>query len=167
MRDSKKTIYLVVGGVLTLAGCVFLGAGVWMSQNMDYVYSHGTGDVGALPYIMAVIGIPQVLGGLFLFASSGKEERKRKRLLANGEYILAQVTDIVPDYTVRINRFPTHKVECIYTDPLSGRQQKFYSKNFTYDPRGQLTTNVLRVYVDKSRDNYKDYYVDIDSALIG
>lgn len=165
MNSDRSAIGWLCGGVLTLVGGVFAVIGFWMFNNMDYVYKHGTGDVAAMPFIFSIMGVCLLVSGIALLIYCVKKERKRKWLLENGQYVMAKVTGAVPDFTVRINRRPTYRVECSYVEPSTGSTKVFYSRNFVRDLSSLLLGSPVRVYVDKENRDSGNYYVDIDTTI--
>ena len=162
---GRSIVCWFCGGLFTLIGSIFSVFGVWAFNNMDYVYSHGTGDVAALPYVFTILGACLLVVGCILLALAIRAAGMRKRLLRDGQYIMAEITGVVPNFTVRVNRHPTFKVECSYFDASVGKTRRFYSRNFVRDPSDLLTSRSVRVYLDRANHNYKNYYVDMDAVL--
>ncbi len=166
MNDSGRRVFLLVGGIFLLVGAIFAGITVWMLGNMEFLYTHGTGDVRILPYIFGLLGLLLLVVSAILLVHVYRIGKVQKQLLEGGKYITATISGVSADYQVRINRAPTYKVECDYHDPRTGVLHKFHSKNLRYHPGSFLVGKNVRVYVtDKNDYEYKNYFVDIDPLL--
>lgn len=163
-RRTGSKVYLLCGLIFTLTGAASVAAAVLMAANMDVVIRHGRGDVEALPLIFGLTGGIALVLGIVLLALCLRASRTKRRLLERGESILAEITDFPLDYNVRVNGWPTYRVECSYQDPRTGTVHVFLSDNMRFDPSRYVTKRTVRVYVDKSA-GFDDYYVDVDAIL--
>jgi len=162
--NTRANVFLLCGCVFTLVGVIFLFASIMMAANMDYVIAHGRGDVQLLPAIFAFTGGTAVIVGVILFTVCVKQSRMRRKLIRGGDYVVADITGIPFDYSVRVNGWPTFRIECCYRDPRSGAVHIFRSDALLIDPAYYVTQSTVRVFVDRDSD-YRHYYVDVDSIL--
>lgn len=103
--------------------------------------------------------------GFFLLRLYGNEQKKIRRLLERGEYVMADITGFPINYHNRINGIPTYFVKCTYQDPATGTIHVFRSRYISIALLPQkIKADTVRVYVDRSK-GYQDYYVDVDSIL--
>lgn len=103
-----------------------------------------------LGVIFAAIGFPLALVQI-------SRDRRKARLLTDGERIQASVVSVEPVYSVTINNRCPYRVICRYTE--GGTDYLCCSELLRYPP--QLNGSVT-VYRDPA--NWKHYYVDVDSA---
>lgn len=143
--------YLILGIVFTILGALFVGLGIGLS-------------IFALKemILMSLIGLPFLIIGIIFLARVILLKKRQKRLISDGNYLLANISGVQVNYSVNVNGRCPYVVECNYQD-LDGTVHIFRSKDIFYDPTNLFTGDMVKVYVDK--DNYKKYYVDIDSVL--
>lgn len=101
------------------------------------------------------------MGAAFLIVKR-RQKRKIRRLLATGDVIEAEITDIRADVNQSMNGRHPVIVSCRYT-ASDGRIYLFRSGSFWYESYEIDPKRKVRVYVD--RNNPSSYYVDVDSAL--
>jgi len=111
-------------------------------------------------YIVGGIGAVFFLIGMITLLVSGIAGKKKKRLMAEGRKVYAEVTGGSVNYNVRINGRHPYKLECRYTDPATGAIYLYSSGNIFIDPDLYVGRQVA-VYVD--RTDYSKYIVDMDS----
>ena len=75
---------------------------------------------------------------------------------------MAEITGGMLNYNYRLNGRHPWKLECRYEDIFTGAVYLFSSENIWIDPQMYIGQQVA-VYVDG--ENYKKYYVDVDSLL--
>ena len=104
--------------------------------------------------------------GVFLFYPVYKAEKKKKDLLAFGNYIYAVVDSVEKELKISVGKKHEHPyiVYCTYTDEVTGMQYKFKSDTFWIDPYPKIKEGSrIKVYVD-DRD-FINHYVSIEEAL--
>lgn len=143
--------YLILGIVFTILGVLFVGLGIGLSI---FAFKE--------MILMSLIGLPFLIIGIIFLAHVIFLKRRQKRLISDGNYVLANISGVQVSYSVNVNGRCPYVVECNYQD-LDGTVHIFRSKEIFYDPTNLFTGNMVKVFVDK--DNYKKYYVDIDSVL--
>lgn len=157
-------VFLLCGAVFAVVGVLLLTVGVIAAANLDCLMVHGEGDVRLLPVIFILIGgIFTVLGGSFL-AFCVRKHRIKRRLIQEGSCVYAEITAIPMDYSIRVNGWPTYRIECSWQDPSTRILHVFRSENLLIDPACCVTQAAVRVYVDRD-SGFKHYYVDVDSVL--
>lgn len=144
-------VYLILGIVFTILGVIFVALGIVLS-------------LFALKelILLSLIGLPFLILGIAFLVYLLLLKKRQKRLISEGNYVLAGISGVQINYNVRVNRKCPYTVECTYQDS-NGTIHIFQSEDIFFDPTNLFTGNMVKVYVD--RDNYKKYYVDIDSVL--
>ncbi len=108
-------------------------------------------------------GIFLILGIVFLCVVDARS-RTRARLLAEGERIDAQITDVRWDFRVTFNGRHPLVIDCQTQNPADGRVYVFHSEGIWFDPTPYMQNiTALPVYVDP--DNYHRYVVDLSGIL--
>ena len=107
--------------------------------------------------IFALVGIVPLI-----FMYKGKQ--RIKNLLETGYYVYAKVDRLEKNYGYSRNRQHPYMAYCTYEDETTGKKYKFQSPPMwkNPDPVIQVGTR-LKVYVE--RNNYANYYVDVDSLF--
>ena len=163
-RKAGISVFLLCGCIFASVGTLFLVISIFMALNMDYVIAHGEGDVWILPFIFGLLGGIFAIIGFALIVVDMKQRKNKRRLIEQGNYVLANIMGVVADPSVRINGWPTFRVECCWEDRITGTNHVFYSENLAMDPTPMIEQNTVRVYVDRE-SGYQSYFVDIDSVL--
>lgn len=159
-KKMGSSVYLICGLIFTATGAMSLIASVLMALNLDYVKAHGQGDVEALPWIFGFTGAVALAAGIVLIVLHRGSEKKRKYLLEHGRRVMADITGFPLDPSVRVNGWPTYRIECAWTDPRTGETYAFRSQNLVFDPARYVTDKQVPVYMDPQSDG-TDYYVDL------
>lgn len=119
------------------------------------------GDVIFLPtIILCIVGLPFLLVGVFFVIATFRKGNKKKKLVANGKKLYAEVTGGSMNFRYNVNGHHPFKLECQYTDPYTGAVYLYSSGNIWLDPNLYIGRQVA-VYVDPS--DFSKYYVDVDS----
>lgn len=107
--------------------------------------------------IFALVGIVPLI-----FMYKGKQ--RIKNLIETGYYIYAVVDSVEKNYGYSRNRQHPYMAYCTHEDEETGKKYKFQSPPMwkNPDPVIQVGTR-LKVYVE--RNNYANYYVDVDSLF--
>lgn len=107
--------------------------------------------------IFALVGIVPLI-----FMYKGKQ--RIKNLIETGYYIYAVVDRVEKNYGYSRNRQHPYMAYCTHEDEETGKKYKFQSPPMwkNPDPVIQVGTR-LKVYVE--RNNYANYYVDVDSLF--
>ncbi len=148
----------IIGLIFTILGSIFsaLSIGLYlalkskMSEAIIFLITFGS--IGSLFLIIGVI---------FLFSHLFKK-RKMQRLLDNGNYVMAEITETTQNYNIHINGMCPFIVYCQYQS-MDGTVHIFKSRNLYFNPDALLLNQQVRVYYDN--ENFKNYYVDIDEVL--
>lgn len=120
-----------------------------------------TADLLYLPtYILCGVGLPFCIVGAVFLGIMIKRDNKRKRLLQTGQRIFAEVTGGYINLTYQVGRRHPYRLECKYTDAVTGAEYLFSSGNIWLDPQLYLGKQVA-VYLDRA--DFSKYYVDAES----
>ncbi len=154
------TALVVCEIVFGILGIVFTTLGIVLGIFIDEIAasSYSRGDVYILPKIFGFIGIAFLIICIILFFISFKNRMERQRLIENGTYINACVTDVKQNYFIQINHRYPYYVVCEGTNPYTGETLIFKSANTMENP-SDLLGKYLRVYIDY--DNINKYYVEL------
>lgn len=161
---EKKKMKMGISGIMivaltfTLIGVVFLSVG----SSIYLTLREGMPETIIFLIVFDGLGILFFILGLLFFFILIRKRMKIRRLLEKGNYIMAEVSEILRNDTIQINSRHPYVVKCRYQDGF-GKIHIFKSRNLMYNPRGILKDNMVRVYVDG--ENYKHYYVAIDEIL--
>ncbi len=139
-----------------VAGAVFLQAYCKAGDGTS-------GQPGEM-YAVGVIGIVALVTGVVIILMSLHSTRTIDGLVKTGCYVMADITAMPVDRSVSINGMPAYRIECAYTDRITGIEYVFRSRTFFIDPSRAITKDKVRVYVDPER-GYKKYLVDVESIL--
>lgn len=158
-RKSKTgpNALLIVGSIFTVLGALFVAIGL-------ITYCALKGDEAAVLLLLIFGGIGLiffVLGVIFLIVVL-KKKLRNDRLLESGNYVMAQIMEVVLNYNVEVNGRHPYNVRCSYQDSC-GNGHIFKSRDLFFDPTNLFKDQMVRVYVDG--ENYRHYYVDIDEIL--
>lgn len=152
---------LVCEIVFGFVGAIFAASGAVIGIFIDEIATSpdSGGNVYILPRVFGGISIVFLLVFATLFFITMNRKNKQKRLIENGSYINACVTEIKQDYFLRVNFRHPYYVICEGVNPYTGERLTFKSSNVLENP-AQLSGQYLRVYLDYK--NPKNYYVEIN-----
>lgn len=148
---------LIIGIVFTLIGVTFLPLGIILHQmEIDIT------ERVIFLYTFGGIGIVFLIIGVILLILMLKKKKDSQQLLDEGRYIIAEICEIVPNYSIRVNGKHPYVIHCKY-EALDGTIHIFKSRNLFFNPESMLKGTSVKIYTDGK--NYKKYYVDIDEVL--
>ena len=147
--------FWIIGIIFTILGAIFTALGIVL-----YLFVPEVGVIMLLCF--GLCGMPFLLIGIIFLAQQAGKRRTAKKLLAEGNYVLAEIMEVSRNFNVNVNgRYP-YVVRCKYEDSY-GIVHIFRSRNLFFSPESLFRDSFVRVYVRK--DNYRQYYVDIDGVL--
>ena len=163
--SSSSKMYFYCGGIFSVVGVIFIITFLLVMSHWETVAANGRGEVWLIPVALGLISVIMLVIGFLLLRLYSNEQRKIRRLLERGEYVMADITGFPINYHNRVNGIPTYFVECTYQDPTTETVHVFRSRDIgiAFLPE-KITAKTVRVYVDRSSE-YQDYYVDVDSIL--
>lgn len=157
-RKAKSgwTALLIVSLVFMIIGAVYIIIGAIVG-NLDIneqtvIFGYTFGGLGAVLLVVGVICLSLEI----------RKRKRNNRLIHSGKYIFAEISEITMNYAVRVNFRHPYIVICRYQD-MNGYVHTFRSRNLNFDPEPFLRDRMVRIYVEE--DNFKHYYMDIDSIL--
>lgn len=110
------------------------------------------------------MGVIFTLVGIIPLIVIYKGKQRIKNLIETGYYIHAEVDRIEKNYGYSRNRQHPYVAYCTHVDEETGRKYRFNSPNMWRNPEPVIRVGTrLKVYVD--RQNYANYYVDVDSLF--
>ena len=163
--SSGSKMYFYCGCIFSVVGVIFIVTFLLVMSHWKAVSANGWGEVWLIPVAFGLLSLIMLVIGFLLLRLYSNEQKKIRRLLERGEYVMADITGFPINYHNRVNGIPTYFVECTYQDPDTGTVHVFRSRDIgiAFLPE-KITAKKVRVYVDGSR-GYQDYYVDVDSIL--
>lgn len=114
--------------------------------------------------VFLCIGFVLSIVGIVLFILFVIKNNKVKRLLSDGKKITCQIVSIDENYHIMINNRPVFNIKCECVDEIYEKKSTYISEyvSFWQMKRDWLGKNV---YVYVSRENDKDYYVDLKTIF--
>lgn len=147
--------FMIIGIIFTILGAIFTTLGIAL-----YVLLPEEGPIMLLCF--GLCGMPFLLIGLIFLIWQVRKRKLAKKLVAEGNYVLAEIMEVSRNFNVNVNgRYP-FIVRCKYEDS-HGTVHIFQSRSLFFNPESLFRDQFVRVYLN--RDNYKQYYVDIDGVL--
>lgn len=159
MERKAKTSFgarLIVGIVFTAIGIIYLAVGIplyfFLPDRDSRIFTYTFGGLGMVFLIL----------GIVFLALEIQKKRHCNRLLRDGNYITAEISEISLDYSIRVNRRYPYTVICRYQD-MTGTVHMFKSRNLYFNPEPLLQGQTVKIYVDGK--DFRHYYMDIDEVL--
>lgn len=150
---SASQIVAIIFGVM---GLIYLPLGVGMlSASID-------AEEKSAAICFAILGGGFLTAALFLFVYSIFQKRRIQKMVDAGTYVWGEVTDIVPNYNVRINSRNPFMLLVRYQD-RTGNIHIFHSQNLKTYPDRSVIGKQVKVYYEN--ETYKHYYVDAENVL--
>lgn len=141
-------VFLPLGGSFAIAGIVC----ALIRQYVTHIL--------AICFLSTGAGF--LIAGFVCLSIHISKKNRVKRLIANGYYVTAEVNDITCNRMVQVNNRNPYTITAVYKD-ISGCAHIFKSSYLTYNPEPLLESKSVRVYTN--RDDYRHYYMDLDSIL--
>ena len=159
LSKAQNPALLICGAVFLLIGVPFVVIGIAVGLNGNF--ESQTEALGFLLTFCLMGGIFAVLGAVFL-GLEGKTRKNRAALLDGGNYVMAEVVTSQQDYSVNVNGRCGWRLICQYK-ANDGTVHQFKSRLLWFDPMGLLLDTRVPVYTDG--EDFRHYYVDVDSVL--
>ena len=146
---------LIIGAVFGFIGVVFLTIGL-------VLYFQATAsDAVTVSLVFMPLGAAFLAFGIVFLSATFSQKRRHDRLVAGGRYIWGEIVEFTPNYSVQVNgRHP--RIAIVRYEDASGIHI-FRSRNLYHYPDVSAVGRKVKVYIQNQQ--YKPYYVDIDSAL--
>lgn len=112
---------------------------------------------------LGIVGIVFLLVGLSFVMVKGIKSSQKKRLIANGNRIFADFSDIVANTQIMMNGKHPYNIICHWKNPLDGKLYILKSENVWVNPRSIIESREITsfpVYMDVN--NPKKYYISLD-----
>lgn len=159
MTDKKVKIGItpsaIIGIVFTSISAVFmLITVIFFLQNEATLF--------LIAISMLFVGIITLIAGLTFFLLYIRKRKRIRKIVEEGYYITAEIGEVSRNYNVQVNGRNPYNIRAAYTDE-TGCVHIFQSRNLYYNPEGMLRSQMVRVYI--RRNEYKEYYMDIDAIL--
>ncbi len=159
MTDKKVKIGItpsaIIGIVFTSISAVFM-----LITVIFFLQNEATLFLVAIS--MLFVGIITLIAGLTFFLLYIRKRRRIRKIVEEGYYITAEIGEVSRNYNVQVNGRNPYNIRAAYTDE-TGCVHIFQSRNLYYNPEGMLRSQMVRVYI--RRNEYKEYYMDIDAIL--
>jgi hypothetical protein len=163
--NTGSKMYFYCGCIFSVIGVIFVITFLLVMSHWETVAANGQGEMWLIPVAFGLMSVIMLVIGFLLLRLYSNEQKKIRRLLGLGEYVIADITGFSINYHNRVNGILTYFVECTYQDPTTETVHVFRSRDIgiAFLPE-KITAKTVRVYVDRS-SGYQDYYVDVDSIL--
>lgn len=111
-------------------------------------------------FILCLIGVVFMSIGVVFLSILLAKRNKKKKLMQTGKRVYAEVTGGVVNYAYTVNGRHPYKLECCYTEEITGIKYLYRSGNIWIDPQLFVGQQVA-VWVNPA--DLSKYYVDVDS----
>ena len=91
-------------------------------------------------------------------------ENKKRRLIAQGKYVYAEILGFPLDSFLSGKEHPVYQMLCSYKDPATGKEYLFHDGGIALSLDERVATKKVRVYTDPEGD-FSDYYIDVASCI--
>jgi len=114
--------------------------------------------------LLPLIGGVSFILGTSMIIVNIKRKRRKSKLLENGDYINAEIEEVIYDTSYSVNRISPHVIVCKWENPADGNTYVFKSENIWYDPEPIIEEkNIITLPVYINRDNLKKYFVSLEN----
>lgn len=161
---EQRKAKMGIGGMMIVA-ITFLGMGLVFMPMGICIYlieQNHTTETMVLSMVFGGIGFVFFVLGAVFFATIINKKIRCNRLLQRGQYVMAEISEIIINYSIQMGTRHPYVVKCRYQDNY-GNVHIFKSRNLMFNPTELMKDNMVKVYVDG--ENYKHYYVDVDEIL--
>lgn len=126
MKNVKRILMLVFGilGVCYLAIAAVV-VGTLQNPAVDR-------ELGIIAIVFGALGAIFLLVTVILALTMNRGEKKRRELLEYGVRVRATVTDVRPNYSIKVNRRCPWQVYAECTHPITGQHVVLHSHNLWY-----------------------------------
>jgi hypothetical protein len=114
--------------------------------------------------IVPILGGIAFVFGMLMIIHDIKAKNTKLELLKNGEYINAEIEEVIYNTSVTFNRISPFFITCKWKNPDDGNIYLFKSENIWYNPEDtikQRNITTLPVYIN--RENLKKYFVSLEN----
>ena len=118
-------VFGLIGGLFFTGGLIGI---LVLTNGLTVTDPRSINPMLMLPAIFASMGALFLGVVVIIRVIAAKKRRKRQDLIANGRCVSAMVTDIVVDASVVVNGRPSRRVECCYTDAMTGKTYLYQSE---------------------------------------
>ena len=114
--------------------------------------------------LVAIIGDSLFLFGIYILAQGWIFGNKKRRLIAQGKYVYAEILGFPLDSFLSGKEHPVYQMLCSYKDPATGKEYLFHDGGIALSLDERVATKKVRVYTDPEGD-FSDYYIDVASCI--
>lgn len=147
-----------------LFGAIFAGVAVFILVTFGAVVLGGgcEPDLTMLP--MLILPVTFITVGLTVFFAPTRRKRRLKKLMNEGDHLIATITEVSQSSSVRVNNMRQWRFYATAMDPVTGEMRMFHSsRDYGYDPTPLLIRSEVDVYVHPT--NRERYAMDDSSAM--
>ena len=111
------------------------------------------------------LGIIFFLIGIIILVIKGNKKKLKTRLVENGRKVYADIDEVTINWGYSVNRKHPYNIICKWQES-SGNIYLFKSENVWFEPDSIIEARNIKqlpVYIDE--DDFKKYYVEIDSIV--
>ncbi len=138
-----------------------------LGEKIGVVYSPSNPQQASLDSFFSLWGttlITTILGasffsvGIFIFLIGKFKQRKNGYLQRDGVAVNARFQGVRLNHALSVNGRNPYVIDCHWTNPETHRVHIFESDNIWFDPSSYISSEEIRVFMDKK--NTRKYYVD-------
>ena len=159
---KEVNVMALCGLLFTCIGGPFFIMGLVMFVNLDILVEDGGPEMFMLPLIFTCLGFIITAIGVVVTYFWLQQRKAKKELIAHGTKVMANILDIVEDWSVRFNGHPGLCVVCEYISP-NGKAFTCTSDPTFGDLHSFTPGRGVQVYVDNVYDVTK-YVVDLTNS---
>jgi len=109
-----------------------------------------------------ILGICFLVAALILFVMSRKKKNREKKLINDGHFKYAVVSNFVQNELITVNMKHPFNLICTYKDDFSGETETYVCKNVLKVDE-KIIGSTVKVYFDP--ENKNNYFVDLGPAV--
>lgn len=149
---------------IMIIGWIFAGLGsVFLIMGILFLTQSGKEEAfKMLGLIFGGTGLFFFLIGVIFLILHYNNKSSLKKIVDNGYYIMAEISNIDMNYNVNVNGRCPYVIYARYQD-MNGCIHTFHSRNIFFYPAGMMKNNMVKIYTRP--DNFKKYYMDVDEIL--
>lgn len=115
-------------------------------------------------FIFPVIGGITFIIGILILINKIKRKNMKSELLKNGDYITAEIEEIIYNTSYTVNGRHPYIITCRWENPADGNTYLFKSENIWYNPASIIEErNITTFPVYINRNNLKKYFMSLEN----
>ena len=146
-----------------ICGIVFGGLGIiYFALGMGLLHSTPHSENYDSGVVFSIMGSGFLLATIIIAICSFVKRRKLQRIFSEGRYLWGEITDIIPNFNVRVNGRNPYNILVRFID-RHGNIHTFRSTNLNKHPDRSIVGKQVKVFYEN--ESYKHYYIDLEGVL--